>query len=331
MLKTVGLLALAATAKLASAHATVYAAWINDVDQGLGNSASGYIRSPPNNSPLVDVTSKDMTCNVNNVATAKTLKVKAGDKVTFEWHHDSRSDADDIIASSHNGPVMTYIAPTAAGSAGTGWVKLAEDGFSGGKWAVERLIANRGKHSVTIPDIAAGQYLLRPEIIALHEGNRAQGAQFYMECVQIEITSSGSKTLPAGVAIPGTYSATDPGILFDIYNSFSSYPIPGPKVWDGSSSGGAAPAPSSSSTPATPTSSKPATSTTKPTTLTTVVRTSTAAPPPSTTTSPSSGSGSGSVPEWSQCGGINYTGATACASGLICKQWNPYYFQCIKA
>lgn len=86
MLKTLGLLALAATAKLASAHATVQAAWINDVDQGLGNSASGYIRSPPNNSPLVEVTSKDMTCNVNNAATAKTLKVKAGDKVRSSSH-----------------------------------------------------------------------------------------------------------------------------------------------------------------------------------------------------------------------------------------------------
>lgn len=80
-MKAFTVLAFAAAAKLVSAHATLQAVWINGVDQGLGNSASGYIRSPPNNSPLVDVTSKDMTCNVNNVATAKTLSVKAGDKV----------------------------------------------------------------------------------------------------------------------------------------------------------------------------------------------------------------------------------------------------------
>ncbi|KAE8155248.1 glycoside hydrolase [Aspergillus avenaceus] len=237
---TVGMLALAAAAKLATAHTTVHAVWINDVDQGEGNSDSGYIRSPPSNSPITDVTSKDMTCNVNNVETAKTLSVKSGDKITFEWHHDSRSESDDIIASSHKGPVMVYIAPTDKGTDGSGWVKLAEDGYSDGKWAVDRLIANKGKHSITMPDVPAGNYLLRPEIIALHEGMREGGAQFYMECVQVKVTSEGSNTLPSGVSIPGTYSADDKGILFDIYSSFDSYPIPGPAVWDGASSSGSA-------------------------------------------------------------------------------------------
>ena len=82
MMKTLSLLALAATAKLVSAHATVQAVWINDADQGTGTA----IRSPPNNSPLVDVTSSDMTCNVNNKAVGTTLKVKAGDKVHLSLH-----------------------------------------------------------------------------------------------------------------------------------------------------------------------------------------------------------------------------------------------------
>jgi len=235
---TYGLLALAAAAKLASAHTTVFAAWINDEDQGLGNSADGYIRSPPNNDPVKDVTSTDMTCNVNGATAAgKTLSVKSGDKFTFEWHHNGRDSSDDIIASSHLGPVMVYLAPTEKGSSGSGWVKIAEEGYADGKWAVDNLIANKGKHSVTIPDIPAGKYLLRPEIIALHEGNREGGAQFYMECVQIEVTSDGASTLPEGVSIPGAYTATDKGVLFDIYNTFDSYPIPGPAVWDGASSG----------------------------------------------------------------------------------------------
>lgn len=80
-MKTCTYLALAASAKLAFAHTTIFAAWINDVDQGLGNTADGYIRTPPNNDPVKDVTSSDMTCNVNNVATAETLSVAAGDKV----------------------------------------------------------------------------------------------------------------------------------------------------------------------------------------------------------------------------------------------------------
>lgn len=96
-MRSYALLALAASARLAAAHSTVYAIFVNDVDQGLGNSAAGYVRSPPNNDPLKDVTSADMTCNVNNVATAKTVEVKSGDKVTFEWHHNSRDASDDII------------------------------------------------------------------------------------------------------------------------------------------------------------------------------------------------------------------------------------------
>ncbi|KAK8167722.1 putative endo-beta-1,4-glucanase D [Phyllosticta citrichinensis] len=240
MKTTYGALALAAAAKLAYAHTTVYAAWINDVDQGLGNSDSGYIRSPPNNDPIKDVTSTDMTCNVNNVETAKTLKVAPGDKVTFEWHHNSRDDSDDIIASSHKGPVMTYMAEADKGGNGTGWSKIAQEGYSDGTWAVDTLISNKGKHSITIPDVTAGNYLLRPEIIALHEASNEGGAQFYLECIQVEITGSGTTSLPEGVALPGAYAADDAGILFNMYGDFSTYPIPGPTVWTGASSGASA-------------------------------------------------------------------------------------------
>ncbi|CAE7234305.1 unnamed protein product [Rhizoctonia solani] len=34
--------------------------------------------------------------------------------------------------------------------------------------------------------------------------------------------------------------------------------------------------------------------------------------------------------EWAQCGGINWTGSTTCASGLTCTKVNDYYYQCIK-
>ncbi|KAF8608735.1 CEL4a mannanase [Ceratobasidium sp. AG-I] len=36
------------------------------------------------------------------------------------------------------------------------------------------------------------------------------------------------------------------------------------------------------------------------------------------------------VAEYSQCGGINYTGSTTCDSGLTCTVLNPYYYQCLK-
>ncbi|KAF2457585.1 glycosyl hydrolase family 61-domain-containing protein [Lineolata rhizophorae] len=351
-MKVTALLSLAAAIPLARAHATVMAIFVNDVDQGLGNGADGYIRSPANNSPVVDVTSSDMTCNVNNSPVPKTIQVKAG-------------DVDDIIDPSHVGPVMTYIAPTSSNGEGDVWVKLAEDGFDS-EWAVERLRANGGKHSITVPDIEAGEYLLRPEIIALHEAFFEGGAQLYMECVQIEITTSGSVALPEGVAIPGAYFATDPGIFFDLYNGFSSYPIPGPDVWDGTGDAHSSaepssaepssaepsaehsstpslkptlkpppepePASSSPSTPATTTviaSSSPATLIVAPTPSLTTMVTITRAECTDTAAAPSGTSAGGVVAKYYQCGGRDYNGPTQCEAGTTCKEWNEWYFQCV--
>ena len=66
---------------------------------------------------------------------------------------------------------------------GLQWFKIHEDGLtpSDQTWAVDRLIANKGKVSFTIPScIPAGQYLLRAEIIALHAASSYPGAQLYV-------------------------------------------------------------------------------------------------------------------------------------------------------
>jgi cellulase len=336
-MRTTTTLALAAASMISSVagHATVFNILVNDVDQGLGNTADGYIRTPPNNSPVTDVTSADMTCNVNGgKAAARFVEVAGGDKITFEWHHNSNDASDDIIADSHKGPILTYIAPAESNGEGDVWLKLAEEGLSNGKWAVDNLIANRGKHSITLPNLAAGEYLLRPEIIALHEGNRVAGAQFYMECVQVKVTSSGSTTLPAGVAIPGAYKADDAGVLFDIYSGATEYPIPGPAVWDGAS-GEAPSAPAPAPEPEAPAEEEPV-ETPAPAPVETPVPTSAPAPAPTTlvtavrpSATPAPGNGEATVAKYQQCGGKGYTGATACADGWVCKEWNPYYSQCI--
>ncbi|KAL2194510.1 carbohydrate-binding module family 1 protein [Corynascus similis CBS 632.67] len=54
---------------------------------------------------------------------------------------------------------------------------------------------------------------------------------------------------------------------------------------------------------------------------------------PSSTTSPapatSTTSSGCTVPQWAQCGGINYTGCTTCAAGFKCTVSNEYYSQCL--
>jgi cellulase len=46
---------------------------------------------------------------------------------------------------------------------------------------------------------------------------------------------------------------------------------------------------------------------------------------------PSEGASTGAIKEYAQCGGNGFQGAGACAEGLECKEWNPYYSQCIKS
>ncbi|KAF1833475.1 hypothetical protein BDW02DRAFT_552564 [Decorospora gaudefroyi] len=37
------------------------------------------------------------------------------------------------------------------------------------------------------------------------------------------------------------------------------------------------------------------------------------------------------IKEYQQCGGQGFTGTGKCADGLVCKEWNPFYAQCIKS
>ncbi|RDB17907.1 putative endo-beta-1,4-glucanase D [Hypsizygus marmoreus] len=297
------LVTLAACVVTAVAHTTVWSVWVNGVDQGDGRNS--YIRSPPNNNPVKDLKSSAMACNVNNRVVPKSVSVKAGDKLTFEWYHDFRND--EIIAASHSGPIQVWMAP----ASGTSWTKLFSESYSGGSWAVDRLIQSHGQHSVNIPNVSAGDYLLRAEIVALHEANvaysanSARGAQLYMSCVQIKVTSSGTQTLPGGSTFPGAYTDSTPGIIWNLYaigTNPSAYQAPGAAVWSGSAGGSIGPA-GPPTTPTTPGGG-------------------------STPTSAPTSSPGGSVPLYGQCGGIGYTGPTECAQGT-CKASNDYYSQCL--
>ncbi|KAM0280550.1 hypothetical protein ACHAQH_003995 [Verticillium albo-atrum] len=257
-----------AMATTVSAHAQMYGIWVNGVDQGDGR--KDYIRSPPNNSPVKDLTSPDIVCGVNGGTPVPSFaKAAAGDKLSFEWYHDNRDD--DIIDGSHEGPLITYIAEyTETDGTGPIWTKIAEEGFSGGKWAVDNIKANNGKQDFTLPaGLAAGKYLVRQEIIAHHESdvsfksNPARGAQFYPSCVQLEVTEGGSDVPDEAFDFNTGYTDADPGIVFNLYSGYTSYSIPGPKVWTGAGSGSSpAPAPTTAAPAATTTAAAPVAPTT---------------------------------------------------------------------
>ena len=101
-----------------------------------------------------------------------------------------------------------------------------------GTWASDTLIANNNSWTVTIPStIAPGKYVLRHETIALHSAENLDGSQAYPQCVNLEITGSGTNTLSTGTIAQDFYKDTDPGILVNIYYpALTNYTIPGPAL-----------------------------------------------------------------------------------------------------
>jgi cellulase len=231
-------------------------------------------------SPIPLVTAPDMTCGwLPQSATPANRKcpIAAGSTIGLQWHHQTAAATDDIIDPSHEGPIIVYLAKSDTG-AGNVWFKIYEDGFDG-KWAVDRLLANKGRVDITLPsDIAPGNYLLRGEVIALHGAYALNGVQPYVGCVELTISGSGSAN-PSGVAFPGYYTNSDPGMLFNLYGTFTTYPIPGPAIYksgsSGSSSSGSSSSGSNTAAPTSaPTSAPPTQPTTKPTSAPTAAPTS---------------------------------------------------------
>jgi cellulase len=172
-----------------------------------------------------------IACHKSATPGSNGATVAAGGSVTVQW---------DTWPESHHGPVIDYIAKVdgdfaSADASSLQFAKIAESGLISGNnpgtWASDDLIANGNAWTIEIPSsLAAGNYVLRHEIIALHSAGNANGAQFYPQCVNLVVTGGGSAT-PSGASATSFYSASDPGVLFNLYEAFDSYTIPGPALW----------------------------------------------------------------------------------------------------
>ncbi|KAF4836211.1 Polysaccharide monooxygenase Cel61a [Colletotrichum tropicale] len=169
----------------------------------------------------------DIICHRGATPGTSSISVAAGSAVTVKWN---------TWPDSHKGPIMDYLAKcsgdcTSATKADLKFFKIAEKGLSGSTWAADELLKNNLEWTINIPsDIAAGNYVLRHEILALHSAGSENGAQFYPQCINLEVTGGGSAN-PTGVAGTSLYTAKDDGVIFDIYSNPTSYPIPGPAVY----------------------------------------------------------------------------------------------------
>jgi cellulase len=234
-----------------SAHQNFHQFWVNDETPGYQVG----VRMPPSNSPVTDLTSEDMACNVNGqTGVADTVAASEGDSIKVQWDQ-----------SGHPGPITHMLfGPVDSAKAATGvgsWFKIDELDNVDGKWANEIMGANNMTHEFKLPTgLPSGEYLLRSEMLALHGSQTVGGAQFYIGCAQLKITGTGSDgACGPTIELPGAYKAEDPNIYIpNVYNGFdvTTYTAPGGPVGSCDGSGGST----------TPVSSKPASNSTTPAT-----------------------------------------------------------------
>ncbi|KAG2065296.1 hypothetical protein BDR04DRAFT_183722 [Suillus decipiens] len=235
------LLALA-LATLVSAHGFVQQVTI-DGTVYMGNNlnvetpAPSIIRLVNTNSPVESTNNPFLNCGqdaqfaslVGNANPGSQLEILwvAGTDGSYNWPHNV-------------GPLMHYMTKcdgfcSTYNSTNAKWFKISELGLEadGSTWYQANLMSGVPAN-VTIPNtLAPGNYLLRSEVISLHDAMTLGGAQFYPSCIQLQIGGSqtGGPTSGEECTFPGGYSDDDPGILTpNIFNPPIQYTFPGPPV-----------------------------------------------------------------------------------------------------
>ncbi|KAI3002971.1 CAZyme family AA9 [Aspergillus niger] len=188
------------------------------------NTANGFITPD-------EYDTDDIICHLDATNAEGHAVIAAGDKISIQWT---------TWPDTHHGPVISYLANCGSSCETVDkttleffkidGVGLVDDSTVPGTWGDDQLIADNNTWLVEIPpDIAPGYYVLRHELIALHGASSENGAQNYPQCFNLQVTGSGTAE-PSGVLGTELYSPTDLGILVNIYQSLSTYEVPGPTL-----------------------------------------------------------------------------------------------------
>jgi len=242
-----------------------------------------------------------MSCEGSaTVGAPKTLNVAAGSSFTMFWQGATSELVGQGGLTSYfpwvhaMGPVLNYITPCTNGdctkfdATNAGWTLLDKSGIDfsqtissslktamtnkpepyhpssgSGLWAMAKLVQQGSTWDINIPpQLAPGQYILRHEIIAIHNplgSNPTSGPQHYISCTQLTVTGSGTAKLPAGVKSSNLYEPQGAFAKFDVNSDDPhNFPMPGPAPWNpsGAAANNSAPA----SAPPPPPASSPASS-----------------------------------------------------------------------
>ncbi|KAJ8107866.1 hypothetical protein OPT61_g8570 [Boeremia exigua] len=204
------LLAALASAPAALAHTAFTDFYVDGVAQG--DAVAMRMSTDPQHAtaPIADLASDDMACNVGGTkGVSRVQSVSDGATLSFEIRAWPADPSKESLERGHKGPCAVYLKKVASAvddpAAGEGWFKIFENGYdsSSDSWCSDKIIDNNGLLNVKLPaGLEGGNYLARPEILALHAAND-NDPQFYTGCAQIFLESDGNLVPESTVSIPG--------------------------------------------------------------------------------------------------------------------------------
>ncbi|KAI0739432.1 glycosyl hydrolase family 61-domain-containing protein [Daedaleopsis nitida] len=196
--------------------------------------------------PVIGASNPAIICGPHEQRAPLVVAAKPGSQVQFRWNENNNNPWPHQI-----GPLITYMALCQGTTcdkfdASKGrWFKIDQQGkrrSSSGDANWAQSASHQGKLiNVNIPqNLKAGDYLIRHEIISLHNASSTLGAQFYPSCTQVRIAGAGT-AVPRDediVKFPGAYSDTEPGLhttnVGNFYKADSKlktpYEFPGPAI-----------------------------------------------------------------------------------------------------
>lgn len=170
-----------------------------------------------------------------------TAEAPAGEKVTFTWHHEGTcGGGEEGWDCSHHGWTSTWLAPCNGDCKDVDKTKLEffkihesalidyrdgrySSGTSQGQvgfWGTDAIFYEQGnKQSVTIPkEIPSGNYVLRTEVVSIHNNGDVANRQFWPQAFNIKVTGGDdSAPVPAGKKGTELYHADDALLQWDLY------------------------------------------------------------------------------------------------------------------
>ncbi|KAF2244058.1 lytic polysaccharide monooxygenase [Trematosphaeria pertusa] len=187
------------------------------------------------------INNPDIIAHMDASPSPYTAKAPAGSKVTFKWHHTGTCDGgEEGWDCSHHGWTSTYLAPCPGDCADvdktaleffkidqSSLIDYREGRYSQGApqeqtgyWGTDAIFYdNDNAQSVTIPqDIPSGNYVLRTEVVSIHNNGDVANRQFWPQAFNIKVTGGDdSAQMPAGKKGTELYSADDELLQWDLY------------------------------------------------------------------------------------------------------------------